>query len=264
MRTDLAAECLNMEQELPRGILCHRQPLEKGAITLVEVSDEEGAKNIGKPMGIYITMETEPLWLHGDAPELVEALAGGLGQLLPQEGCILVVGLGNREITADGLGPAAAEKIFVTRHLTDHFSDLRQVAALAPNVLGKTGMEAMETIQAVVCSIKPSAVIAIDAMAAASPQRLGCTVQLANSGIVPGSGVMNSRKALNAENLHVPVIALGIPTVTEVGEAGGEPMLCTPRQIDQLIQRGANLLAMAINRALHPSLSLEELLLLQS
>lgn len=264
MRTDLAAECLDMEQELPRGILCHRQPLNKGCITLVEVSDEEGAKHIGKPRGVYVTLESQPLWLDGDTGEWTEALAAGLRQLLPEEGCILVVGLGNREITADALGPAAAEKIFVTRHLADMFPDLRQVAALAPNVLAKTGMEAMETIQALVYSIKASAVIAIDAMAAASPQRLGCTVQLANSGIIPGSGVMNARKALNAENLHVPVIALGIPTVTEVGEAGGEPMLCTPRQIDQLIQRGANLLAMAINRALHPSLSLEELLLLQS
>lgn len=264
MRTDLAAECLDMEQELPKGISCHRQPLKKGCITLVEISDEEGARHIGKPMGLYVTMESEPLWQDGDAPELVEALAGGLRQLLPQEGSVLVVGLGNREITADALGPETAEKIFVTRHLGETFPDLRQVAALAPNVLGKTGMEAMETIKAVVESIRPSAVIAVDAMAAASAQRLGSTVQLANSGIVPGSGVMNARKALNEENLQVPVIALGIPTVMDVGELGGEPMMCTPRQIDQLIQRGANLLAMAINRALHPSLSLEDLLLLQS
>lgn len=264
MRTDLAAECLDMEQDLPKGIACYRQPLKKGCITLVEVSDEEGARHIGKPQGLYVTLESEPLWLDGDAPELVEALAGGLSQLLPSEGAILVVGLGNREITADGLGPATAEKIFVTRHLSDSFPDLRQVAALAPNVLGKTGMEAMETISAVVERIHPAAVIAVDAMAAASAQRLGTTVQLANSGIVPGSGVLNARKALNQENLRVPVIALGIPTVVDVGELHGEPMMCTPRQIDQLIQRGANLLAMAINRALHPSLTLEELLLLQS
>ncbi len=263
MRTDLAAECLDMEQELPKGILCHRQPLERGCITLVEVSDEEAARHIGKPMGIYVTLESEPLWQDGDAPELVEALAGGLLQLLPAEGSVLVVGLGNREITADGLGPATAEKIFVTRHLTEMFPDLRQVAALAPNVLGKTGMEAMEVIQSVVESIHPSAVIAVDAMAAASAQRLGTTVQLANSGIIPGSGVLNSRKALNKENLRIPVIALGIPTVMDMGELRGEPMMCTPRQIDQLIQRGAKLLSMAINRALHPSLTLEDLLLLQ-
>jgi len=264
MRTDLAAECLNMEEDLPKGILCHRQPLEKGSILLVEISDEEGARHIGKPQGIYVTLECEPLWQDGDAPELVEALAGGLRQLLPQEGAVLVVGLGNREITADALGPAAAEKIFVTRHLGDTFPELRQVAALAPNVLGKTGMEAVETIKAVVESIHPSAVIAVDAMAAASTERLGSTVQLSNSGIVPGSGVLNARKALNEETLHVPVIALGIPTVVDVGMLHDEPMMCTPRQIDQLIQRGANLLAMAVNRALHPSFSLEELLLLQS
>lgn len=264
MRTDLAAECLDTEQDLPEGVLCYRQPLQRGSITLVEISREEAARSIGKPKGIYVTMESAPLWRDGDAPELVEALAGGLTQLLPAEGTILVVGLGNREITADCLGPATAEKIFVTRHLRESFPHLRQVAALAPNVLGKTGMEVMETVQSLVERIQPAAVIAVDAMAAAEPQRLGTTVQLANSGIIPGSGVMNSRKALNEDTLHVPVLALGIPTVMELGELAAEPMLCTPRQIDQLVQRGANLLAMAINRALHPSLSLEELQLLQA
>lgn len=268
MRTDLAAECLNSGQALPKGVLCQSRELAKGKITVVEIVDEEGERAVGKPQGVYVTLEGPALWKEGDFPEMVEALASGLGQLLPPQGAILVVGLGNREITADALGPETAEKIFVTRHLTESFPQLRTVAALSPNVLGKTGMEAMETIAAVVEKIQPKAVIAVDAMAAASIQRLGTTVQLADSGIVPGSGVLNARKALNRQNLHVPVLALGIPTVVDVSELGGEeseePLMCTPRQIDQLIQRGSNLLAAAINRALHPSLSLEELLFLQS
>lgn len=269
MRTDLAAECLRDSESLPQGVLCHSQPLKEGRLFLVEINSEEGAKAIGKPKGVYITLEGPPLWEeNAHAPERAEALAAGLKALLPEKGSVLVVGLGNREITPDALGPAVAEQILVTRHLAEIFPELRTVAAISPNVLGKTGLEAVEMIRAVTEEVQPSAVIVVDAMAAASVERLGTTVQLSNSGIVPGAGVLNARKALNQETLQVPVIALGIPTVVDVSELGGEslsePMMCTPRQIDQLIQRGATFLAACINRALHPSLSMEELLMLQS
>ncbi len=269
MRTDLAAECLKETETLPEGVSCIRRELTEGKLTLVEIETEAAAEQIGKPMGLYVTLEGKALWQDGsDGPERVEALSEGLRQLLPKEGTVLVLGLGNREITPDALGPLCAEKILVTRHLGETFSELRSVAALAPNVLGKTGMETLETVRALVRELKPAAIIVVDAMASATLERLGTTIQLSNTGIVPGAGVLNARKALNQQTVGVPVLALGIPTVTDLSslcpEVGGEPMMTTPRQVDQLVQRGANFLAMVINRALHPSFSLEELLLLQS
>lgn len=269
MRTDLAAECLRQSDSLPEGVFYTEQALQQGKITMVEIATEEAQRKIGKPMGLYVTLEASPFWEEDSAsPQWIEAVAVGLRQFLPEQGTILVAGLGNREITPDALGPAVAEQVLVTRHLTATFPELRTVAAIVPNVLGKTGLEAAETIRAVTEEVKPSAVIVVDAMASASLERLGTTVQLANTGIIPGAGVLNARKGLNEESLGVPVIAMGIPTVVDLGELlpepSAEPMMTTPRQIDLLIQRGATFLASCINRALHPSLTLEELLLLQS
>lgn len=269
MRTDLAAECLKDSSTLPEGVYYDSQPLKQGRISVVEIHSDEGARKIGKPKGVYVTLDTPPFWEeNSSAAEMVEALAAGIKALLPEKGTILVVGLGNREITPDALGPSVAEQILVTRHLADTFPDLRAVAAITPNVLGKTGLEAIETIRAVTEKVQPAALIVIDAMASASIERLGTTVQIANTGIVPGSGVLNSRKELNQQTLGIPVIAVGIPTVTDlsqlIGHETAEPMMTTPRQIDLLIQRGASFLASGINRALHPSLTLEELLLLQA
>ncbi len=269
MRTDLAAECLRQNRTLPEGVIHHRQPLGSGCIELVEITTDKAEQIIGKPKGVYVTLELPPFWDESaDTAELVETAAVGLQQLLPQEGTILVVGLGNREITPDALGPDTAEKILVTRHMESVFPELRSVASIAPNVLGKTGMEAVETVQAVAQEIKAAAVIAVDALASASLERLGSTVQVSNSGIAPGSGVLNQRKALNEKTLNLPVVAVGIPTVVDLAslcpECDGEPMMTTPRQVDLLIHRGSTFLATAINRALHPSLSMDELLLLQS
>ena len=242
MRTDLATECLRQSDSLPEGVFYTEQALQQGKITMVEIATEEAQRKIGKPIGLYVTLEASPFWEEDSAsPQWIEAVAVGLRQLLPEQGTILVAGLGNREITPDALGPAVAEQVLVTRHLSATFPELRTVAAIAPNVLGKTGLEAAETIRAVTKEVKPSAVIVVDAMASASLERLGTTV---------------------------PVIAMGIPTVVDLGELlpepSAEPMMTTPRQIDLLIQRGATFLASCINRALHPSLTLEELLLLQS
>lgn len=269
MRTDLAAECLQQSEHLPDGVVCHRQPLGTGAVELVEIVSNEAAEKIGKPKGVYVTVELPPFWDESaDTADFAEAAAEGLKQLLPSEGTVLVVGLGNRDITPDALGPYTAEQILVTRHMESVFPQLRRVASIAPNVLGKTGMEAVETVQAVAEEIQAAAVIVVDALASASLERLGTTVQLSDSGIAPGSGVLNQRKALNRETLNCPVIALGIPTVVDLAslcpETDGEPMMTTPRQVDLLIQRGATFLALVINRALHPSLRIEELLLLQS
>lgn len=269
MRTDLAVECLNSDKILPEGVSCLTQPLGAGKLTIVEISTEQAQKKIGKPKGMYITMELPPFWdERSDTAQLAEAMAEALRQLLPEQGAILVAGLGNRDITPDALGPLTAEKILVTRHLADVFPDLRTVAAISPNVLGKTGMETVETVRAVTEEVHPAAVIVVDALAAGSLERLGTTVQLADSGIVPGAGVLNARKALNKRTLHVPVIALGIPTVVDLSnlckDTDGESMMTTPRQVDLLIRRGADFLGLVINRALHPDLSREEILLLQN
>ncbi len=269
MRTDLAAECLQKAQVLPDGVIHHRQPLGSGWLEVVEIQTEDAVRQVGKPRGLYLTLEFTPFWDESEeTAQLIEATATSLQELLPEQGIVLVVGLGNREITPDALGPDTAEQILVTRHMSAVFPDLRTVASISPNVLGKTGMETAETVKAVVQEIKPSAVIVVDALASASLERLGSTVQITNSGIAPGSGVLNARKALNQENLGVPVVAVGIPTVVDLSTllptTDGESMMATPRQIDLLIRRGSIFLAAAINRALHPSLTQEELLLLQS
>lgn len=268
MRTDLAAECLK-EKELPEGIISKSESFFDGEVSVVEINSDEAARKIGKPKGIYISFDLKPFWEEQNyLSEKTEFIAEVLRDLLPKKGGVLVVGLGNREITPDALGPSSAEKILVTRHLSKIFPELRTVASISPNVLGKTGLEAVETIRSVVNEVKPAAVIVIDALASASAERLGSVIQLTDSGIAPGSGVLNSRKVLNRGSLNVPVIAIGMPTVTDVSQLlqnnFNEPMMCTPRQIDLIIQKASNFLAACINRALHPSLSLEDLILLQS
>ena len=172
MRTDLAAECLRQSDSLPEGVFYTEQALQQGKITMVEIATEEAQRKIGKPMGLYVTLEASPFWEEDSAsPQWIEAVAVGLRQFLPEQGTILVAGLGNREITPDALGPAVAEQVLVTRHLSETFPELRTVAAIAPNVLGKTGLEAAETIRAVTEEIKPSAVIVVDAMASASLEK---------------------------------------------------------------------------------------------
>lgn len=268
-RTDLAEECLQ-EGTLPSGVQVQKQILGRAELQVVEIRSREAAEQIGKPCGVYITLTLPPLWDEKQpTADLAEVVAEGLRSLLPPNGAVLVVGLGNREITPDALGPLTAEQIFVTRCMGSLFPSFRTVASLAPNVLGKTGLEAMETVRAVVEEVQPAALIVVDALATADLERVGRTVQMTDSGIAPGSGVQNSRQPLNREELNIPVIALGIPTVVDLSAIYSadhqqeETMMTTPRQVDLLIRRGAAFLAAVINRALHPSLSLEELLLLQ-
>ena len=177
----------------------------------------------------------------------------------------LVVGLGNRAITPDNIGPKAADQTMVTRHLVErvpeHFGSFRPVAALAAGVLGTTGMESGEVVRAVAEQIKPACVVAVDALASRSLKRLCRTVQLSDTGIAPGSGVGNHRREISARVLGVPVVALGIPTVVSSRVLGGtaEEMYVTPREIDQLINRGAKLLGMSINVCLQRHLQPRDL-----
>ena len=272
-RTDLAAERveqLSEAAESPQieGIRVDRQTVDGAELIAITVETEEGERQTGKMRGRYLTARFPPLGAVGEnTPAQIEALAKALRSLLPAQGDCLVVGLGNADITPDALGPQVAGQIFATRHLPEALrlegvESLRNVSAIAPGVLGQTGMESGEITAALVAKTQPACVIAVDALAAGDVAWLGCTVQMTDTGISPGSGVQNSRKALNRDTLGVPVIAVGVPTVADAAQNAQQPLMVTPRDVDRLIHRAAKLVAMAINRALQPTLSVEELTML--
>ena len=219
IRTDLAVERREMcrDSELP-GVRMERSDNGDCVTTLIEIVNRQGAEAIQKPIGRYITLETQGF---PDSASLadgrLDALCAALEQLLPPTGDILAVGLGNTDITPDALGPECAAQIIATRHLPEEtkqelgLQDLRTVSVLTPGVAGKTGIESTEIIASVVKKVKPAAVLTVDALAARSVSRLAKTVQLCDTGIQPGSGVGNSRKAVDERTLGVPVIAVGVP-----------------------------------------------------
>jgi len=278
IRTDLAVELQeNLGKQPLRGIFSRETHVDGFAVHEIRITDKEGEKQLGRPQGSYFTLclpplaQTDPLLSEAAA----EALAELLRRLLPEKGrCFLVAGLGNRDITPDALGPLCVRGVLATRHLDAGtrenigLTGVRSVAAIAPGVLGQTGAETGEILHALTAQLQPDAVLVVDALAARSPSRLGCTVQLADSGIVPGAGVKNDRQALSRDTLGVPVISLGIPTVIDAAsliEAENEELAAlfvTPRDVDAMVRRGADILALAINLALHPVLGPQEILML--
>lgn len=286
-RTDLAVEKSEaLGQSLPEGVSCATENVNGLRITRIEVRSAAGAKALDKPQGRYITVDVPPFKRSADIPdETVETLARELRRLLPPEGTVLVAGLGNTDITPDALGPKFSALVFATRHIAPELAssaglgDLRPVVNLVPGVLGKTGMETGELLRGAVEHVRPAAVITVDALAARRLSRLGCTVQMTDTGVTPGSGVGNARAELNRKSLGVPVIAVGVPTVVDaatlVHDLTKEPpdspflregadMMITPREIDLMIERAARMLSLAVNKALQPHLSTQEILLLVS
>lgn len=284
-RTDLALERAEDLNENVRGIKKYERKGENTKTTVIEVTSENAAKAIGKPCGKYITVETKPFSEESDVFDgRLSELVLCLRELLPEKnGLVLVAGVGNPDITSDALGPFFSSKIFSTRHISDELKkvvgfskDLRAVAAVSTGVLGQTGLESSEYIKYIADGIKPDCIITVDALAARSLSRLGCTVQLSNTGIAPGSGVGNSRKRIDEEYIGVPVIAVGVPTVVGASVLAGEllgdengvknvlskrgaDMTVTPKDIDLLIKNAAYLLALSVNCALQPTLSPEEI-----
>ena len=193
--------------------------------TTITISTEDGARNMGKPIGTYVTIESPDIKESDvDAHEeimkiVVDKLADMRDALgIPSEGSVLVIGLGNRDVTPDALGPQVVSKILVTRHIMETLpksllGGLRSLSALAPGVMGATGIETAEVVKGLVDNTKPALVIAIDALAARNISRINQTIQLADTGISPGAGVGNRRMSLNQATLGVPVIAIGVPTV---------------------------------------------------
>ena len=273
-RTDLAvetAEELSSSRDIfsPGTGVTRTESLHCGCpVTRIRVATEAGASLLGRPPGAYVTVDLRPLLSRQEPllPGAAACLSRELRALLPPgEGTALVVGLGNSAMTPDAVGTAALEHLLVTRHLLQamprQFAGLRPVASLRPGVLSATGVETLELIRGAAAHIRPAVVIVIDALAARSRHRLCATVQLSDTGLTPGSGVGNHRKAVNARTLRLPVVAVGVPTVIDgaalCGDEDAAPsgLFVTPQDIDRRIRDMGALLGTAITLALQPTLT---------
>ena len=289
-RTDLALEAREIWQESAEkttrlaGVKATKQRQEGYPVTRVDILDGRGEAALGKPQGSYLTIDLTTFWQRkADFFErAVRAVGSQLKTLLPPEGPALVIGLGNAAMTPDAVGPLAVDSVLVTRHLIaampKHFSGFRPVAVQRTGVLGTTGVESAEAVRGLVAEVQPALVIAVDALASRRVGRVCATVQLSDTGIIPGSGVGNHRSALNRETLGVPVFAVGIPTVVDAAtlaadllEESGimdidgdklrssqQNLMVTPRDIDQQVRDLGKVVGYGINWALQ-DLEIEEI-----
>ena len=289
-RTDLALEARELWQESAEkttrlsGVKATKTKLEGYPMTRVDILNDKGSQALGKPQGSYLTIDLTTFWeRRSDFFErAVRAVGGQLKGMLPSDGPALIVGLGNAAMTPDAVGPLAADSILVTRHLIaampKHFSGFRPVSVFRTGVLGTTGVESAEAVRGLVAEVQPSMVIAIDALASRRVGRVCTTVQLSDTGIIPGSGVGNHRAALNQETLGVPVFSIGVPTVvdaatlaadlleesgiTEIDEkklrGSQQNLMVTPRDIDAQVRDLGKVIGYGINWALQ-DLEIEEM-----
>ena len=305
---DLAVEAHDLlrgqvESEVS-GIKRQTETLPEATVTTITITNAQGEKELGRPQGNYITIDAPAIKdnNHEAHKEIAKILAKHLGKLFDfrEDTSLLIVGLGNWQATPDALGPRVVEKILVTRHLFHYTPEemegqMRKVSAISPGVLGLTGIETAEIIRGLVEHVKPDYVIAIDALAAGALERIGTTIQLADTGINPGSGIGNHRKGLNEQTLGCKVIAIGVPTVVNAaviahktieelfGQIETEPglanfynaqnekalmkvmqkalspfqnnLMVTPKEIDDLIEQTAKIIANSINMSVHPGIS---------
>lgn len=303
IRTDLAMESFQAsgQDDMP-GVKVNHWETMGVTITEVIIDEESAGRQLGKALGSYLTLECPGIRQRDLDSRLATAnlLGEEISRMFKREGDapVLVVGLGNRHITPDSLGPLAIDRTLVTRHMfreIPEYTDkrMRSVCAIAPGVLGITGIETMEMIESLVRSVHPQAIICVDSLSSRASDRIGSTIQLSNVGIHPGSGVGNHRRALTKETLGVPVIAIGMPTVIyaatlardamellsginskdiqdealddierQLLQADIGDMIVTPREIDDLINDAAGIIAAGINHALQPELSEEEIMAL--
>ncbi len=299
-RTDLALERAQIAtgRGPTPGLNVREETIDNMKLTRVEVTTPDAGRQVGKPPGRYFTLECPDLRFRSRSilKEVAEAVAREISVLasLPRKGDVLIVGLGNWQATPDALGPRVISQLMVTRHIREYVPQelggrLNPVAAISPGVLGITGMETIDIVRGVVDQVKPELVITVDALAALSSTRLLTTIQIADTGIQPGSGVGNKRPGINMESLGVPVLAIGVPTVvsgaaiaTDVLEsyfAKFNPharatidsvtdflskdlsgLMVTTKNIDLEILEMSKLVAAALNRAAQPAISEEEML----
>lgn len=267
-RTDLAMEGLNNCKELKKQDFSKKEQMKNGVqIIDVEVISEYAQTELGKPKGRYVTLHlTDFKTYTPNFNDEVEVVAQTISEYTKGSESVLVVGLGNREITPDALGPTMVKYTLPTRHISEELAraialDKQcNVSCIATGVLGQTGMEAVEVIQGLVEQITPELVIVVDALATMSVERLGNTIQICDSGIAPGSGVANNRPRICQEVLGCRVVSIGVPMVVEATEVmeseQATKMMVTPREIDVVIERASKMIGYAINRALHPQLEL--------
>ena len=258
--TDIAAEIYPPSRgTCPRGVRTHTASAAGVSLTRVDITRD----GLRRPRGCYITLDMPDFARIDDRNEAyVLAVASQLRSLVPREGPVLVAGIGNDDVTADAIGPQTAKRVFTTRALPDADGelDLRCVAAVAPGVRAATGISVAEMLRGAVKAMRPGAVVCVDSLCTADVRRLGCSVQLSTAGLNPLSA-----DALTEQTLGVPVVAVGVPTVMEAHvKSKSGPLVVTPRDIDSIVRRASSLLALALNKALQPSLSVGELSFLTS
>lgn len=291
IRTDLALEAKELWRESAdettklSGVEAYDETRGSFKISTVKILDEEGERQLGKPRGTYVTIELDGLIRREENAfeDAANILAEELRKILNLEdsASVLVAGLGNAAITPDAIGPETVECVMVTRHLKQHmpleFAAFRRVSAIQSGVLGTTGIESADLISAVCQRLSPDCVIAVDALASRRMDRLCRTIQIADTGIVPGSGVGNSRMALNTKTLGIPVVAIGVPTVVDAatltidmaqragvnldsGSFGDDgSMIVTPRDIDKCVKDISKLIGYGLNLALHKDLTIADI-----
>ncbi len=286
LRTDLAVEAREIAGEHIAGTEFKTYSENGLEISRLTVKNQKARQALGKDIGTYITIELPSLTDNfTETDERLVTIGEEIRRLLPVNGLVLVAGLGNTEITPDSLGPKASLRVLATRHITGEIArstgldKLRPVAVMQTGVTGQTGIETGEYILSVVKRIKPTAVVAIDALASRRLERLGCTLQISDTGISPGAGVGNHRTKINKETIGVPVIAIGVPTVVDVQtlandllgkdfdaktqnqiSPNGRRMVVIPREIDLLTERASRLIAFALNGALQNEFDLPDLI----
>lgn len=290
-RTDLALEAKELWEEsaaetteLP-GVVAREGNSRGVRSTLVQILDERGEKALGKPVGTYVTLELEAFnhKERGGFQRSAEALGKELKKLMKLEKGerILVAGLGNRAVTPDAIGPKVLDHLMVTRHLVAQlpasFADYRPVSAISPGVLGVTGLESAEIVAGVLERTRPDCLIVVDALASRRLDRVGTTIQLADTGITPGSGINNAREGFNRERFGIPVYAVGVPTVVDVQTlladlsneeveqedlakvCGGQKLIVTTQDIDARVDRIAKLVAYGVNLAAQEGIGLDDI-----
>lgn len=288
------------DREIP-GVEEQVQKLEFSKVTTITILNENGARQIGKPIGTYVTIESPPLKINDPyvKEEIIQIMSNSLKQLvgdrLPQGGTVLLVGLGNWRATADSLGPKFIEYSPITRHYHQYapqalVEGMRPTCGIAPGVLGITGLETFEVIKGVVEKVKPSIMIVVDSLAAQNVERIGTSIQMSNTGIQPGAGIGNARHALTEQDLGIPVIAIGCPTIVNAAVIAdqairkfclntgasydeiramnsikdivsfyGGSLGVTPKEVDEIIENTSRILAMGVGTFLFPGISEEQL-----
>ncbi len=302
---DLAVEARDLirgDKDLEiSGVKEEVKSLENIKVTTITILNEAGAAEMGRPVGVYVTIESPPLKIKNPYVDteiiqsIEESMSVLIGDYLKADDTVLLVGLGNWHATADSLGPKFVEYSPITRHYHEHAPDalvegMRPTCAIAPGVLGITGLETFEVIKGIVEKVKPALVVAVDALAAQNVERIGTTIQMANTGIQPGAGIGNARHALTREGLGVPVIAIGCPTIVNASIIAGQAIkkFClnsgamyddfrardsireilsyfggslgvTPQEIDEIIENVANIISIGVGNSLFPHISEEQL-----